>query len=383
MNGITRRARDKMNVTSPRRPILKYWVQPRHHFSSPVLSVPRARACVLSIAVCFPISEATALQLGRGCQRNRVTACDFRDLAAGGIRLGETVFRTNTLDQAHHNVVTDCRIYDGGMVFHGGEGIWVGQSHGNHIAHNLIHDFFYTAISIGWTWGYEDSLASNNTVEFNHVHHIGRKSNGEGPILGDMGGVYTLGMQPGTIIRHNLFHDLAGRSFTWGIYFDEGSSFIVAENNVISHTTHGGFHQHYGRGNLVRNNVFAFGRDQQLQRSRAEDHSGFTMERNIIYTDRGKMLEGDWSNGKFVQNFNVFFDSRTNQQASLNFPGGLEAWRKTGRDVDSLVIDPQFATTNLARFQLAPDSPAVALGFEPFSVDLVGPRGAKNNQRPD
>ena len=158
-------------------------------------------------------------------------------------------------------------------MFASAVGIWIGQSPGNRITHNLIHDFYYTGISIGWTWGYGPSLATNNTVELNHVHHIGVKSDGDGPILSDMGGIYTLGKQPGTVIRNNLWHDIAGiRYGGWGIYFDEGSSGILAESNVVYRTTHGGFHQHYGETNVVRNNIFAFARDHQIQRTRPEPH---------------------------------------------------------------------------------------------------------------
>ena len=70
------------------------------------------------------------------------------------------------------------------------------------------HDFYYSAISIGWTWGYGNALAKGNIVEFNHIHNIGVKSDGDGPILSDMGGIYTLGKQPGMIIRSNIFHTL-------------------------------------------------------------------------------------------------------------------------------------------------------------------------------
>ena len=45
------------------------------------------------------------------------------------------------------------------------------------------------------------TIAKGNIIEFNHVHHIGIRSDAEGPILSDMGGIYTLGVQPGTIIR--------------------------------------------------------------------------------------------------------------------------------------------------------------------------------------
>ena len=90
-------------------------------------------------------------------------------------------------------------------------------------------------------------------MEFNHVHHIGVKSDGDGPILSDMGGIYTLGFQAGTRIRNNVWHDIAGLRYGgWGIYFDEGSSGIVAESNIVYRTTHeGDFHQAL-RGNEYR-----------------------------------------------------------------------------------------------------------------------------------
>ena len=209
------------------------------------------------------------LELTRGCQANRIVRCEFSDLGAGGLKIGETSIRDQAAEQTGGNEISDCHIHDGGKMFHSAIGIWIGQSPGNRLMHNLIHDFYYTGISIGWTWGYGPALATNNTVEFNHVHHIGVKSDGDGPILSDMGGIYTLGKQPGTTIRNNLWHDIAGiRYGGWGIYFDEGSSGILAESNVVYRTTHGGFHQHYGETNIVRNNIFAFARDQQIQRSR-------------------------------------------------------------------------------------------------------------------
>ena len=77
-----------------------------------------------------------------------------------------------------------------------------------------------------------------------------------------MAAIYTLGSQEGSRIRFNRFHDIAALKYGgWGIYFDEGTTHLVAENNLVYRTTHGGFHQHYGRENTVRNNIFAFGRD--------------------------------------------------------------------------------------------------------------------------
>jgi len=107
--------------------------------------------------------------------------CEFTDIGAGGIKIGETVIGTNASEIAHHNEISDCRIHDGGKMFPSAVGIWIGQSPNNRIVHNVIHDFYYTGISVGWTWGYNpQALATNNLVEFNHVHHIGVQSDGDG-----------------------------------------------------------------------------------------------------------------------------------------------------------------------------------------------------------
>lgn len=313
------------------------------------------------------------LELGRGCVSNRIVGSEFRDLGAGGIKIGETAVRQNESEQSEGNEITNCDIHDGGKMFPSAIGIWIGQSPNNRITHNLIHDFYYTGISIGWTWGYGPSLATNNLVAFNHVHHIGVKSDGDGPILSDMGGIYTLGKESGTKILNNLWHDIAGfRYGGWGIYFDEGSSGILATSNVVYRTTHGGFHQHYGETNMVRNNVFACGRDQQLQRTRNEPHISFNFETNIVYFDSGALLAGEWSGTNFVMDWNVYFDGRPNAKALRFGDGSLEQWRERGHDRNSLIVDPLFVAPKAGDFRLRPDSPTLKLGFEPIDLSQVG-----------
>jgi hypothetical protein len=318
------------------------------------------------------------LELAGGCRSNRVEGCEFADLGAGGVKLGETAIRKEPTEQSGANEIADCTIHDGGKMFPSGVGIWVGQSPGNRILHNAIHDFYYTGISIGWTWGYGTALASNNLVAFNHVHHIGVKSDHDGPILSDMGGIYTLGMQPGTRICNNVWHDIAGIQYGgWGIYFDEGSSSIVAESNLVYRTTHGGFHQHYGATNIVRNNIFAFARDHQLQRTRPEPHVSFSFQTNIVYFDQGVLLGGNWSNDQYRMDRDLYFDARPGaKEENLRFAGAtLEQWRARGHDTHSLLADPLFTAPRQDDFRLRPESPAFQLGFRPLALDDVGPRG--------
>jgi hypothetical protein len=304
---------------------------------------------------------------------NRIVGCEFSDLGAGGMKIGETAIRQNELEQSGYNEITNCNVHDGGKLFASAIGIWIGQSANNSVTHNLIHDFYYTGISIGWTWGYGPSLATNNLVTFNHVHHIGVKSDGNGPILSDMGGIYTLGKQPGTRILNNLWHDIAGFSYGgWGIYFDEGSSGILAARNIVYRTTHGGFHQHYGETNMVWNNIFAFGRDQQLQRTRVEPHLSFSFETNIVYFDSGALLAGDWSGTNYQVDWNVYFDSRPDAKGIVFGNSSLEKWREQGNDRDSILADPLFVAPKKDDYRLRSNSPALKLGFRPIGVSRIG-----------
>jgi len=318
-----------------------------------------------------------AIELARGCSRNRIACCDIYDLGAGGIKLGETAIRKTENEMTRGNEVSDCRIHHGGKMFQSGIGVWLGQSPNNVLSHNEINDFYYTGISIGWTWGYGPALASNNIVEFNHVHHIGVASDGDGPVLSDMAGIYMLGKQPGTRVVNNLWHDMAATKYGgWGIYTDEGSSGILIESNLVYRTTHGGFHQHYGETNIVRNNIFAFARDQQLQRSREEDHLSFSFTNNIVYFDHGVLLGSTWKNNKFILDRNVYWDTRlSTNPAAMKFAGAtLGQWRARGHDQNSLIADPLFVAPRKDDFRLKSKSPALQLGFQPIDLRGIGPR---------
>ncbi len=128
---------------------------------------------------------------------NQIIGCDIGDLGAGGIKIGERELSEET-QPTGHNTVSDCHVYDGGVIYRSAVGIWIGHSGANVIAHNHVHDFDFTGISIGWSWGYKPSRAQNNLIEKNHVHHVGRG------VLSDLAGIYTLGVSPGTVIRGNV-----------------------------------------------------------------------------------------------------------------------------------------------------------------------------------
>lgn len=197
----------------------------------PAILLEFAQACSVTDGELAHLG-GSGLFLSQGCEGNRVEGNRVWDIAGNGVMVGGP---DDPALVPRDNVVANNHVHDCGAEFYGAVGVWVGFAQGTRVSHNLVHHLPYTGVSVGWRWDESPTACERNVVEYNHIHHVmGR--------LADGGGIYTLGLQPGTVLRGNLIHDVLRSPYAQGapnngIFFDQGSkSFLVAEQ-VIYGTT--------------------------------------------------------------------------------------------------------------------------------------------------
>jgi len=299
-----------------------------------------------------------------------VKGCYMHDLGAGGIKIGETLIRQRTEEITNNIIIDNNIIRDAGHIFPCAVGIIIFNASDNQLTHNDIANLRYSGISAGWVWGYSPSPSKRNKIEFNHIHHLGW---GE---LCDMGGVYTLGASEGTTVSNNVIHHIYSFDYGgWGLYTDEGSFGIIEENNLVYACKSSGFHQHYGKENIIRNNIFAFNIRSQLQATRIEEHRSITFTNNIIYFDKGILLSSNWDKFKLFSDYNCYWDVRTRD---LHFGDNSFAdWKGSGKDSHSIIADPLFVSPASFDFHFRNQSIAKKIKFVPFDYSKAGVYGSK------
>ncbi len=168
------------------------------------------------------------LFLDEGCSNNVVEGNRVFDIGGNGLEVSAP---DTQAPAPKGNRIANNQIHNCGVDYQGAVGLWDGLTEGTVISHNLVHDLPYTGISVGWQWNPEPTNCQANLIEYNHIYGCMK-------MLSDGGGIYTLGFQPGTIIRGNVIHNIARSAFAVGapnngMFIDEGSKGFLIEGNVI------------------------------------------------------------------------------------------------------------------------------------------------------
>lgn len=313
----------------------------------------------------------TAVKFDKAATDCKITSCRFNEIGGNAVFIhGDFVVPAST----QRIDVTDCHISSYGRIFNNAIGILLTHAIDCNLTNNEIHDGWYTGISVGWNWGYSPNSTNGINISDNLIYDIG---NGW---LSDMGAIYTLGIQPDTVIRGNVIYNVGcdeGRYGYggWGIYLDEGSSEILVENNLVYDCSSQTFHQHYGKDNIIKNNIFAFGGDGAFRITRNEEHNSLTLSNNILVTDNATMYalttDRDW----FIDNSNLYWDYTnggnvySGDSMSLFERKSMVIMVARGYYNNAVFADPLFKDAANRDFALATNSPALEAGFVPLSYN--------------
>jgi hypothetical protein len=323
---------------------------------------------------------AHAIWFKDGCRNFSFIHNLVEDSGAGGLYIGETSWSEKTKETSltSHGTIDNNIIRDGGHLLTAGIGVWIGHASNITLSHNDIGNYRYTGVSSGWTWGYRETANKDIRILYNRIHHIG-----DG-VLNDMGGIYTLGNHHNSLVIGNEIHDVWSYDYTgrggWGLYTDEGSANLLFESNLVHHVKTGAVHQHYGKDNTFRNNIFAYSLTNMVQHSRKEDHTSFIFENNIVLWDntssavthRNNDLTKSTTDIKFKNNIYWSTAGITTNSFQLN---SFAAWQAHGQDKGSVIADPMLEDPANGKWMPKKDSPAYKCGFKAFDTSKIGVYG--------
>jgi hypothetical protein len=314
---------------------------------------------------------------------------EFSDVGGSAIKVGDTSLdpaqQTGLVEFSSNDTISGNRSRDTGIVDRDSFALWVTQGANTTISRNFVSRAPGVGIVSAPNPGYAYSVPphqGNNRISLNVVDHVMQ-------LLNDGSGIYVDGIQPGTVIDHNVVHDIVAtpahifKILIFGIYLDGGSREFLVRDNLVYRSEDGGiFLNSYplNEHNTVTNNIFVDGVEYQLNFYYASNDS-FTQ--NIVYDGQGSITQlfnlfGGCDNVAFIgsSDYNLFFGPSV---PPPDLATQLHAWQSCdsfGFDAHSIIADPQFVDYAHDNFALRPSSPAIlpigsgGIGFKP--IDFTG-----------
>ena len=151
---------------------------------------------------------------------------------------------------------------------------------------------------------------------------------------------------------------------------------MLVEKNLVYDCSSQTFHQHYGKDNMIKNNIFAFGGDGQFRITRREDHNSLFLYNNILVGDDTPMYWETTGLDWFKDDNNLYWDYNT--FGKTVYSGGstkifdsenILAMYGRGYYNNAVLADPLFKDAENRDFTLADNSPAIEAGFEPWEYN--------------
>ncbi len=319
----------------------------------------------------------SGIGFGAASVNNSIIGCEIADVGGNGVMIG---YRSADIlnekgwdfdwlegdDLPSSNEVSNNWIRLAGQNVIGSVGIWQAFSPKSQITNNLVEDLPYTGISIGFRWNNKPTSNRENFIAYNEVRNVMG-------LMYDGAAVYTLGNQPGTVVKGNYLHNVLHGQ---GIYTDVGSSDMLFEDNVVFKIADCAYQSHRAHGNILRNNIFASARVNYVRKVPVSVREAFWLDRNIFWMDGGRFINGMLDDGKFRFTNNIYWQDGAYPLLFGDYRfGGMPSWQESGQDIDGIFADPGFECPENGNFNMPADSPAIKAGFNPIDVTMTGPQG--------
>ena len=168
-----------------------------------------------------------ALNIGKGAHHTTVQGCTFADLSDAAMMIGHSEnSAASDAQKTMYTTISNNVIRRVGQDYTAMPAIAGYYAAYTQIIHNDIRDVPYSAITLGWGWGYDyqNNGSHNNVISFNRIDSYMQGAR-------DGGGIYTLGAQPNSVIEGNYISNQGGPF--GGIYLDEGSAYFEVHHNVV------------------------------------------------------------------------------------------------------------------------------------------------------
>lgn len=345
----------------------------------------------------FANAGGAGIRLDLYAQKISISKNHFYNLGGGGILLAG--YGPGKKDVNKYNVIYGNHIHDIGRLWWHSIGVWAWQSGNNLISRNTIHHVPYTAIAvtgrISWDrrgkgecsgtirWSEVDGFSGSepweererflhgrqNILEHNDIYHIMDQ-------MQDGNGIYISGAGYGNVVRRNYIHDTPSTAAGEAIRCDDDQNEVIVESNVVFRFgTHGIGICSKGR-NHIFNNIVACP-PQRVNRGMLSFEptdpkvcAGSRVYHNIFLAtqpDQPVVWQEGYQlvAGTIYMDRNIYFNNHDDKFAIEHM-----ALSKTlGNDANSIIADPMFNNIEQLDFSLKPGSPAISLGFRPFSLD--------------
>jgi hypothetical protein len=360
-------------------------------------------------------SGGAGIRLDLHAQANRIVDSTFEHLGGAGIVLAG--YGPGTKDVNRRNEILRNHLHHIGELHWHAAAIGIWQSGENHVAHNLIHDTNYTAITVsgrinwnregrgdGWatirwkeveaaggaallpepgkprpTWEQRAPFlhGRNNLVERNEIHDVMQR-------LWDGNAIYISGTGAGNRIRENFIRDCLSENMCEAIRCDDDQHDTTIERNVILRTGGMGTGIAIKGRNYVLNNFIidptGFFQPRGLISLEGVPVDGAIIQRNIQVATKPKLKPFYLKNVLGVPPDPKFSETKTDH--NLYWHSGDLTWadahfaaaRAEGQEQNSRFADPRFINPDAGDFRFHRDSPAPALGIEPIDLRKVGLR---------